>query len=84
MTTTTTILTNNTTNDNTISKDDINASNDSKILTSTTTLMSLTDSTAFMATDSVHMDSKVTNRVITISLLILVGVLLLLMLPGAI
>ena len=39
--------------------------------------------TAFMATDSVHMDSKVTNRVTT-SLLIFVGVMLLLLLPGAI
>ena len=82
VTATTTVLTS---NDVTIWKDDIitNANNDSKILASTITLMSLTDSTAFMATDSVHMDSKVTNRV-TVSLLIFVGVLLLLLLPGAI
>ena len=70
MTTTTAVLTNNTTNDVTISKDDIITDASSS-------------STAFMATDSVHMDSKVTNRVTT-SLLIFVGVMLLLLLPGAI
>ena len=62
---------------------------DTTVLTDTSISMgtetSLTDSTTpmTMANESFHMDSKVTNRVIT-PLLVLLGILLLLMLPGAI
>ena len=84
ITTITATLTSDTSNEDTIVMDDITT--DSEIPNSSAnTNMPLTNSTTSMTTDSVHnvMDSERNTRVITL-LLILVGILLLLMLPGAI